>query len=243
MRRPAELTVVALDPDHAGELGADRVMGGLDADGMAALYRETDVLIKLSRVESLGLPPLEAFHCGVPCVVTPYTGHEDYVVHGSNGVVTGFDDPGAVTAWLDRLADDRDLLTRLSEGARATASRWPDPAAATERLAAALRELAGGPAPVAGSAMARTLRRAVESGREALRQLELAREERDRRVAELEALWEKVDSQNAHIAELERSRVHVNELLLQREAELEELRNSRAYRASVAARNLIKRGK
>ena len=247
MERPAELTVVALDPAHARELGADRVVGGLDAEGMAALYRETDVLLKLSRVEGLPLPPLEAFHCGVPCIVTPFTGHEDYVAHGANGAVVGFDDPGAATGWLDRLASDRELLARLSTGARATAERWPDQAATTGQLAAALRELADGPAPAAGPAMARSLRRTIETGRERLRQLEsdlgTVTEDRDRRVEELAALWEKADAQNDHIAELERSRLHVNELLLQREAELEELRNSRAYRASVAARNLVKRGK
>jgi O-antigen biosynthesis protein len=247
MERPAELTVVALDPAHARELGADRVVGGLDADGMAALYRETDVLLKLSRVEGLPLPPLEAFHCGVPCIVTPFTGHEDYVQHGSNGAVTGFDDRDAVTAWLDRLADDRDLLARLSDGARATATRWPDPAAATRVLAGALRELAEGPAPVAGPAMARTIRHAIETGREHLRQrdVDLAGVVAlsDRRHEQIEELWAKIDELNEHIAELERSRLHVNELLLQREAELEELRNSRAYRASVAARNLVKRGK
>ena len=243
MREPAELTVVALDPDHAGELGADRVVGGLDADGMAALYRETDVLLKLSRVESLGLPPLEAFHCGVPCVMTPYTGHEDYVVHGENAAVVGYDDGAAVARWLDRLASDRDLLARLSAGARATAARWPGRAASTEQLAGALRALAEGPVPAAGPAMARTIRRSVETGREALRQLELAREERDRRVAELTQLWERVDGLNGHISELERSRLHVNELLLQREAELEELRSSRAYRAAVTARNVLKRGR
>ena len=38
---------------------------------MAALYAEHDVLLKLSRFEGLGLPVLEAFHVGRPCVVTP----------------------------------------------------------------------------------------------------------------------------------------------------------------------------
>jgi TolA-binding protein len=161
--------------------------------------------------------------------------------------VTGFDDRDAVTAWLDRLADDRDLLARLSDGARATATRWPDPAAATRVLAGALRELAEGPAPAAGPAMARTIRHAIETGREHLRQrdVDLAGVVAlsDRRHEQIEELWAKIDELNEHIAELERSRLHVNELLLQREAELEELRNSRAYRASVAARNLVKRGK
>jgi O-antigen biosynthesis protein len=245
MRLPAELTVVALDPDHAGDLVADRIVGGLDADGMAALYRDADVLVKLSRVESLGLPPLEAFHVGVPCIVTPYTGHEEYVVHGENGAVVGFDDPDAATAWLDRLASDRALLGRLSDGARSTAARWPDQAASTERLAAALRELVEQPAPDGGPAIARTLRRGIETGREHLRQrdVELAgvRGEVVHWRVEAEAAWEQIHRLNGLVADLEGSRLHVNQLLLEAQANLEEVRNSRAYRAAVTARRVLRR--
>jgi hypothetical protein len=238
MRQPAELTVVALDPEHAGELVADRIVGGLDADGMAALYRETDVLVKLSRVESLGLPPLEAFHAGVPCVVTPYTGHEDYVVHCENGAVVGFDDPDAVTRWLDRLASDRDTLRRLSDGARATAARWPDQAASTERLAAALRELVELPVPESGAAMARTLRRGIETGREEVRHLA---GEVKHWQGEAESAWQQIHRLNDHVGELEYSRLEVNERLINTKAELEDVRRSRAYRAERMARRVLRK--
>ena len=245
MREPVELTVAALDPAHADELGADRILGGLDAAGMAALYRETDVLLKLSAVESFGLPPLEAFHCGVPCVVTPYTGHEEYVAHGRNGLVVGFDDPETATAWLDRLAMDRDLLRRLSDGARATAAAWPDPEASTAVLAGALRELVAGEAPENGHALARAVRRAIETGREDLRQrdveLDAARGTSAYWHEQYATAWEQIHRLNDHVAELERSRVHVNELLLSAEGELAEIRASRAYRASIAARRALGR--
>ena len=126
MSEPAELTVVAPNPGQAGAIDGARVVGGLDPPGMAALYAEHDVLLKLSRVESLGLGPIEAAHVGTPAVVAPYTGHEEHVVHGRNGLVVGFDDqPGAARA-LDRLARDRDLLRRLAGGA-ARRARGPRP--------------------------------------------------------------------------------------------------------------------
>ncbi len=62
MREPVRTTLVALDPREAGDIPVDRVVGGLEAAGMAALYRESDVLLKLSRVEGLGLAPVEGFH-------------------------------------------------------------------------------------------------------------------------------------------------------------------------------------
>ena len=80
MREPVHTTLVALEPP-AGDLSVDSVVGGLGPAEMAALYRDSDVLLKLSRVEGLGLAPVEGFHSGLPCVVTPYTGHEEYARH------------------------------------------------------------------------------------------------------------------------------------------------------------------
>src|SRR4051812_25428739 len=73
MHEPVRSTLVALEPEGGVDLTVDRVTGALDPDGMAALYRDHDVLLKLSRVEGLGLAPVEGFHSGLPCVVTPYT--------------------------------------------------------------------------------------------------------------------------------------------------------------------------
>jgi glycosyl transferase family 1 len=157
MEEPAELTLAALDPSGAEELGADRLVGSLGPSEMAALYVEQDVLVKLSRVESLGLPPLEAFHSGVPCVVTPYTGHEEYVRHGENGLVVDFDDPAAATGWLDRLARDRELLERLGGGALATSAQWPGAEQAGRDFAAALEELLEQPEPAADAGASRLL--------------------------------------------------------------------------------------
>ena len=114
MREPVHTTLVGLDISESGRLPADRVESGLDPDGMAALYRDSDVLVKLSRVEGLGLAPIEGFHGGLPCVVTPFTGHDEYAHHRENAMVVGFDDPAGTAATLDELARDRDLLERLS---------------------------------------------------------------------------------------------------------------------------------
>src|SRR5215210_9551063 len=66
MREPVRSTLVALDPAVFDPAGVDRVVGGLDRAGMAALYAESDVVLKLSRAEGLGLPPLEAAAVGTP---------------------------------------------------------------------------------------------------------------------------------------------------------------------------------
>jgi len=168
MRAPVRSTLVALDPEVVDPAGVDRFVGGLDPAGMAALYAESDVVLKLSRAEGLGLPPLEAAAVGTPSVVTPYGGHADWVRHGVNGVLVGFDDLPGTAAWLDTLARDRALLDRLGAGALETASRWPTVEESADALARALRDVAEaepGDAVAARRAVARSLGRNVELAR------------------------------------------------------------------------------
>jgi O-antigen biosynthesis protein len=179
MERPAELTVVALDPAHARELGADRVVGGLDADGMAALYRETDVLLKLSRVEGMFGPPLEGFHKGATCVVTPVTGHDEYVVHGENGLVVDWDDTAGTARALDLLARDGVLLHRLRSGALATARSWPGWEQQGQVMAAVLRAVRREPLPDArhaGRRLAHDMATALSDGERLATDLRVARQ-------------------------------------------------------------------
>ncbi|HEY8584253.1 MAG TPA: hypothetical protein VIL49_14955, partial [Capillimicrobium sp.] len=70
MREERVVTLVTPDRDGEDPAGADRVVRALPHSEMARLYAEHDVLLKLSRVEGMFGPPLEAFHLGATCVVT-----------------------------------------------------------------------------------------------------------------------------------------------------------------------------
>ena len=240
MREPAELTVVAGNPEDADGVDGARVVGGLDAPAMADLYADHDVLLKLSRVESLGLGPVEAAHVGTPAVVTPYTGHDEHVVHGRNGLVVGFDDePGTVRA-LDRLAHDGELLGTLSEGALDTAREWPSDESAGDSFAAAVRRIADAPAPDPEPALAdlaRSRRRWLELTREQTRQAEAAVSERDRlRRALMEA--------REHVEELNVAMRGLEAVVAQKDRQIDDIRSERAYRAAVAVRRaLLRRGR
>ena len=188
MKGAAETTLVCLEPPAQSDLPVDRVLSSLDHDRMRAIYQETDVLVKMSRVEGLGLPPLEAFHCGVPCVVTPFTGHEEYVEHGENGFVCGFDDPATAASYLDRLASDSALLERLSAGALQTAAAWPSTEDSTARLAAVLGEIQSSP-PVDTSQAREQIagfQRSLALGRESRVEYDRGRSEYDQQVEDLE---------------------------------------------------------
>jgi glycosyltransferase involved in cell wall biosynthesis len=227
MREPVRCTVVALDPEGLGDLGADLVLGGLDPAGMARLYLESDVLVKLSRVEGLGLAPVEGFHSGLPCLVTPYTGHEEYAEHGVNGLIVGFDDLPGTTGWLDRLARDRRLLARLSEGALQTARRWPSSARSTELLLEALVALAAGAAPEADvSLLHRTLALHGELGRG--------------RLGRMDALEDALAGAQAHVRELSESREECSRMLNSSREELAAIKTTRSYRAARRVRRALK---
>jgi O-antigen biosynthesis protein len=159
MSRPHDTTLVSLDPSDTAGVTADRVVGGLDPAAMADLYGQSHVLLKLSRVEGLSMPALEALHTGLPCLVTPFGGHSDYMAHGVNGAVVGFDDLPGTAGWLDAVATDRGLLERLSAGALDTASTWPSVDEAGRAFVAALEELAEGPPSAADPAVGRLMRR------------------------------------------------------------------------------------
>jgi O-antigen biosynthesis protein len=221
MREPATLTVVAHDPADVPGGFADRVEAGLSPDGMAALYAEHDVLVKLARFEGLGLPPLEAFHAGVPCVLTPFSGSEDYARHGMNSLVVGFDDDVGASAALDLLARDPALRTRLSQGALETAAGWPDQAAASAQFRSALEGLVAEPASDAQDGHRRLLR-----GRRLA--IELSREEERRDATRLRLSAAAVEGQRA---EVER---HLHTI--------SELRARKSYRAARFVNRLIGRG-
>jgi len=218
MDEPAELTLLALDPPMAEGLDVDRIVGDLDPSEVAALYAETDVLVKLSRVESLGLPPLEAMYAGLPSVVTPFTGHEEYLEHGVNGIVVGFDDLAGTARWLDLLAGDRALLERLSGGARATAAAWPSPGATGELFVEALTRIVAAPPPAPDPRLLqRTLALHGELGRD--------------QAGRLRYTEAALTSARAHVGE-------VSAMVNERSAELVALKSTRSYRLHRAAARL-----
>ena len=215
MVEPAELT---------------RIEGGLDAAGMAAAYADHDVLLKLSRVEGVALPPIEAMHVGTPCVVTPHTGHDEYVRHRENGLVVGFDDPTAASAALDELARNRDLLGRLSGGALRTASEWPSAEESTDQLASALIELAAAPPPPiepAMAALAARRRLSIELGRAQLGELRWAEQAYEQATATL--------------AEKEAAILGLQQAVKEQDRKLREIQEERAYRAAAQVRKWVRR--
>lgn len=168
MAEPRHVTLVTGERKAAAQLPADRVLGPLPHLEMAPLYAQTDVVLKLSSVEGMFGPPLEGFHMGATCVVTPVTGHEEYVRHAFNGLVCDWDDQGGTARLLDLLGRDRELLHYLRCNALLTARGWPSWEQQGAFMAGALHAIARSPAPqapTAAGALMRDLRGALDGQR------------------------------------------------------------------------------
>ncbi len=157
MREPHHVTVVCGDRKALGDVIADQIVGPLSHREMSELYGRTDVVLKLSSVEGMFGPPLEGFHRGATCVVTPVTGHEEYVEHGWNGLLVDWDDLLGTARQLDLLARDRELLHFLRTNALETARAWPSWEQSSQFMAAALLRIGREPSPSASTAAARLL--------------------------------------------------------------------------------------
>jgi glycosyltransferase involved in cell wall biosynthesis len=148
LREPHVTTFVSPSgKDGDPSVGADRVIGPLSQAELAAEYADTDVVLKLSRVEGMYGPPLEGFHMGATCVTTPVTGHDEFIQHGFNALVTDWDDPRGTACSLDLLARDRRLLHYLRTNAWLTAKGWPGWEQSSEFMAAALETIGASDPP------------------------------------------------------------------------------------------------
>jgi O-antigen biosynthesis protein len=216
MSETSNTTLVSPVPWDLSDQSSVRVLGPVTLSEMAGLYAEADVVLKLSQVEGMFGPPLEGFHLGATCVVTPVTGHDEYVVHGWNGVVADWDDIGGTARWLDVLARDRRLLHFLRSNALATARSWPSWRQSTQFMAAALRRISQSPPPNEARTVV-PLMRDLESS---VLDVEVKRLSLERRVA---------GTSEAQVVEL-RAEVEL------RKRQLHELHQSRAYRLAIAMR-------
>jgi hypothetical protein len=188
-----------------------RCVGPLDQKELAALYAKTDVIVKLSRVEGMFGPPLEAFHMGATCVVTPVTGHEEYVVHGWNGVVADWDDPRGTARWIDLLARDRRRLDFLRSNALATAKAWPSCEQSAQFMAAAISTIRRLPPPKSGGSGS-SLMQDLRAGSEDFRRQQAYGNQYEKELvtarAELESVRTELTAAYENEAEKHRQVVH-----------------------------------
>jgi hypothetical protein len=117
----AEIWYVCTDGYIDAAWKPDKVLHKVPYREMPAVYRDCDVLLKLSAVEGFFGPPLEMMACGGVSVVSAVTGHEEYIVNEQNALVVPVGDIAGAVRALQRIRTEAGLSLRLRENGLATA--------------------------------------------------------------------------------------------------------------------------
>lgn len=113
-------------PDSS--LRYDRFLERVPVEMMREVYSSCDILVKLSKSESFGLPPLEMMACGGVSVVSRNAGHDEYIRDGENALMVAPDDIQGARSAVRRLIEDRELRERLRvNGLKTAAERAWEP--------------------------------------------------------------------------------------------------------------------
>lgn len=127
----AELTLIGPMADaqdllraHAGRF---RYLPFLHHEALAEHYRQADLFVFPSLLDSWAQTVVEAMACGTPAIVSDRTGARDAVEQGGGWVVPA-NDPQALAEAILRCADDPDLLANAGQQAARVAKRysWTD---------------------------------------------------------------------------------------------------------------------
>ncbi len=121
--------------------GVDKVFSRVPHEDTPAVYKDCDVLVKMSLSEGMCLPPLEMFHAGGTAVMYHLPALDDYAVNGENCLMCEIGDADGIAEEIARLKADPALLERLQRGACLTAANWPDIAASASRFREVLLQL------------------------------------------------------------------------------------------------------
>ncbi|PKF77761.1 hypothetical protein CW749_19685 [Vibrio sp. vnigr-6D03] len=106
--------------------GVDKLFSRVPISKVGSIYSSCDVLVKLSTVEGMFGPPLEAFHCGCTAVTYDVTGFDEYIKHDYNALVSFTRTDDEVLNFIDKLCLDKKAQRNLKSNALITADEWPD---------------------------------------------------------------------------------------------------------------------
>jgi glycosyltransferase involved in cell wall biosynthesis len=118
-----EVWYVTYDGYVSPDWKPDRVFVKVPHHEMPDIYQSCDILLKLSAVESFGLPNLEMMACGGAVITSAFTGQEEYAIDGENAFVVDIGDTDKAAERLSQLINDSELRRRFGENGVKTASK------------------------------------------------------------------------------------------------------------------------
>lgn len=118
-----------------------QLLGKRDHAELPKLLLVSDMFIRASLSEGLGISFLEAMAVGLPVIATPVGGIPDFLKDGETGVFCEPRDPASIVLAIQRLLDDQSLVLRLREQGPALIRRDYAWDALAERIGQIIAEL------------------------------------------------------------------------------------------------------
>jgi glycosyltransferase involved in cell wall biosynthesis len=109
----------------AGLASRVSLLGALPAPELAARCAAAHLLAVPSSYEGFGIIYLEGMQFGLPALASTAGAAKEIITHGQNGFLVDPGDAAALTRYIRRLMEDRELLTRLSLTAHSSAAAHP----------------------------------------------------------------------------------------------------------------------
>ncbi len=91
---------------------------GLTTAQLVTAYRNTDIVVSLSRHEGFGYTALEGMACGKPVVAFNVSGLRDVIVNGDTGLLAQVDDVVALAAHCRTLREHRAQANAMGQAGR-----------------------------------------------------------------------------------------------------------------------------
>ncbi|MEO8208916.1 MAG: glycosyltransferase family 4 protein [bacterium] len=99
----------------AGELSKEEIIGE---------YRNADIFVISSRIEGMPLVLLEALHLGVPIIASNVGIVSEVIINNENGFIFEPGDTEALSKYLKKLIEVRELRKKFSENAKTTYPKY-----------------------------------------------------------------------------------------------------------------------
>lgn len=119
-----EVWCVSYDGKPQPQWHCDRFFEKVPMNMMRRIYSSCDILLKLSRVESFGYPPLEMMACGGASVVSDIDGHKEYIVDNYNALLTNPKNIKQTKQIIKKLIDDKSLYQKLEQNFSKTVQKY-----------------------------------------------------------------------------------------------------------------------
>lgn len=104
--------------------GKVKYVGYLHREKLVNTYQQSDIFILPSFSDSFGLSVLEAMACGVPVIITKYTGAKDVVRNGIDGWIIPPGNPKILISRISWADSHRNSIAAMRENAHAQARKY-----------------------------------------------------------------------------------------------------------------------